>query len=1283
MKRLKSRAAVILLISMMCFSILLSANIFKITLVKGYVTWGIQNPTGIAVDGSGNVYVINYYNSHVEKFSSSGVYLGQVDSGQLSFPFGIAVDGSGNVYVVDYNNNRVVKFLTDSTVQTWGVYGTGNSEFRYPSGIAVDGSGNVYVADTSNNRVEKFTSNGTYVSQFGSQGTAGGEFNGPYGIAVDGSGNIYVTDKGNDRVEKFLDDGTGTFPFQCQFGSYGTGDGQFNQPLGIAVDSSGYVYVADSLNDRIQKFYSPPPGLNYVFHAKWGSYGSGDYQFWTAHEVCVDSSGAVYVADFGNNRVQKFNQYTLAINKVDPSGLNYNYVLPYEGSDTIVEGSNVSLTAVATNGYVFEGWSGDVFGTSNPITLSIFKDTNVTATFVQASALIVINTVEGVPPSEPWNYLVTDASNGTVVGNFTIPAGGGTYSLYGLGSGLYWVNETAKYYYGIPSIEYNGTVVADYGTLVNCTGSIGANVTFTHTAPALAEASLSGIVPVDWFYNIPAQQPIPIQAVAPVDINKDGRTDLVLGKPMAILVNLTGLPAFDGKVSVRFDGGPFYTNPVTAANVTSKSVIAFYPIVPNTAGNYTVTGNYTLGAYVGTLPFQTDVTVKATKDLTLYFEYMNAIAYGYVNEATFKNDVGNITAFINATYPVKNVTVYANYAGNSVTGASGAGGKTAMQTDCTAVMNKAKAALTLNSKYPANFNATTIGIAIAPNNTGMTDYFSDKGYRGAVGVSQGPGTKGVIVLDGYYGAGAHEVAHTFKLYYGIPEQYQGLPYNVTGGRPSNGVWAQQGEWRTGISFMGLIPQGVLNRTWEDNVYTYYWLFRNLTVSANDPEIIQTNGIIHIDGTVEYTSWYHMNQGTPDAVDPGGYSLVFLDANGQPIMATSFDAKFSMNIDQGVTVGQNLIDTTQFGTQSADIATFGFLAECPPDTVSVQIVDNTDPLHPARVMATVEAKDIVKIEPTYFTDSNFNPISSFDVLFTPSSGTLKLTATDPATYYYTLDFKNNGPAQSSLVITVQIPTDFNLEGTQPVQINFNPVSYTFANGVLKVIVPNVASGQTFTLRAHLNYNLKGTKPYPPDPTTYFRQYTFETVANDVYSATATINAVGKKATAIGGFVTDTAGRPKGGLQVKVYKGLCEKWNTIVDGDGFYFVNVDVGGPYTIILFNSNNVPVWVKTCVNVANGAFVSVDFKVPPIDCAIQGFIKDTQNIPVAGVTVQLLNQAGKVITTTTTNLGGYYVFRFYLPGTYTVKIMVPPGYSATPDSKTIRVRLTETATVNFDLTKN
>ncbi|HET9807735.1 MAG TPA: Ig-like domain-containing protein [Nitrososphaeraceae archaeon] len=208
-------------------------------------------------------------------------------------------------------------------ISKWGSYGMANGQFDAPFSAIVDSSGNVFVADTINNRIQKFqlsnpcptgttqvVSGVCFVTTWGSLGTANGQFSYPYGIAVDSSGNVFVADGNNERIQKFqLSNScpTGTTQvvsgvcFVTKWGSQGIADGQFEIPWGIAVDSSNNVFVADTANHRIQKFTNSG-----TFVTKWGSQGTADGQFSSPVNVAVDISGNVFVVDNDNFRIQKF-----------------------------------------------------------------------------------------------------------------------------------------------------------------------------------------------------------------------------------------------------------------------------------------------------------------------------------------------------------------------------------------------------------------------------------------------------------------------------------------------------------------------------------------------------------------------------------------------------------------------------------------------------------------------------------------------------------------------------------------------------------------------------------------------------------------------------------------------------------------------------------------------------------------------------------------------------------------------------------------------------------------
>ena len=199
----------------------------------------LYGPSGVAVDGAGNVYIADTYNSRVLKQTlSNGTYAESIIAGGVYDPYGVAVDGAGNVYIADTNNNRVLKeTLSAGTYAQSTVVGGLDA----PQAVAVDAVGNVYVADTYNGRVLKETfSGGAYAQSIVASG-----LNNPEGVAVDGVGNVYIADTDNNQVLKETLSGGGYIQsiLVSQLGS----------PNGVTVDGVGNVYIADTGNSRVLK----------------------------------------------------------------------------------------------------------------------------------------------------------------------------------------------------------------------------------------------------------------------------------------------------------------------------------------------------------------------------------------------------------------------------------------------------------------------------------------------------------------------------------------------------------------------------------------------------------------------------------------------------------------------------------------------------------------------------------------------------------------------------------------------------------------------------------------------------------------------------------------------------------------------------------------------------------------------------------------------------------------------------------------------------------------------
>jgi len=262
-------------------------------------------PRGIAFGPNGEFYVADTKNARIQKFSADGRFLlswgqpgknpGEFEAG-WSGPAGVAVGPDGSVYVADTWNNRIQKFTSDGKfVRMWG---GATSNFFGPRALATDPEGNVYVVDTGNKRVQKFDKDGNFIRQWGTAGALPQEFNEPVGIAIGTDGLVYIADTGNQRIQ--ILDRDGKFQRQIQLLAWDTSDTVGIEPY-LALDRVGRIYVTDSVSGVVLQI--SPDGKKVV---TWGMQGSGPGQFEKPLGIAVSPADEIYVTDRSLCRVSIF-----------------------------------------------------------------------------------------------------------------------------------------------------------------------------------------------------------------------------------------------------------------------------------------------------------------------------------------------------------------------------------------------------------------------------------------------------------------------------------------------------------------------------------------------------------------------------------------------------------------------------------------------------------------------------------------------------------------------------------------------------------------------------------------------------------------------------------------------------------------------------------------------------------------------------------------------------------------------------------------------------------------
>jgi sugar lactone lactonase YvrE len=536
-----------------------------------------SNPSGLAVDGSGNVYVADQLDGTVQKVSGGSA--ASIGTG-FTNPVSVALDGAGDVFVADSGADKVFEIVAGSgtTNQLASAYG-----FSNPRAVAVDANGNVYVADggTSHSIVEILAG-----SQYSVANVLSSGFTAPDGIAVDGAGNLYVADSSTNTVYELAAGGTTPTAIANSFSS----------PAQVAIDGNGNLFVADSGNGAVKEILA---GTTTPFALDSTATFTGPLG------VTVDGPGNVYVANSGANLVQE-------LDYADAPGLTFG---PQEdGTESaaqsvqiVNDGNTTALTYVSpglslgTSNYALQGGGSDCSSTFslNPnascnVTVEFTPGTGVTGTVTDAVTL-TDNNLNGNPATQtiglsgtavnlqitlPASTTLPGGTVGVAYGPVTFSAGGGT------GTGYTWAAT------GLPAgLSLDSTTGALSGTPTAVASAVTVTVTATDSG------SGSSGVQVQKSYTLTV-------VAGTVTVNWIPPSSITYGTTLATVLTAT---ATEGASTVP---GTFaYTaklNPGGAANTVTAATVL-------TAGTYTLTATFTPA---DTTDYSTPAPVNGTLTIT-------------------------------------------------------------------------------------------------------------------------------------------------------------------------------------------------------------------------------------------------------------------------------------------------------------------------------------------------------------------------------------------------------------------------------------------------------------------------------------------------------------------------------------------------------------------------------------------------------------------------------------------------------------------------------------------
>ena len=245
----------------------------------------------LAVNSEGLLAVTYDRNKCIHIFRIDGALVRSIGKGMCGDLGGIAFDLKGNVWVTDWRNSKVLKLSQDGRLlQTIDHAGSKSDNFNCPDGVSVSPEGLIYICDSGNHRVTVHDEEGMFLFVFGSKGSGPGCFDGPWDVTFGSDGLVYITDGGNNRVCVWSKEGSFQRDFTTKYA-----------PTCIASTGDNHLLITSLFSNTVMVYT-----LGGQLVHEFGGHGPESGKFSGPYGICIDDSGAVYVADLFNSRVQVF-----------------------------------------------------------------------------------------------------------------------------------------------------------------------------------------------------------------------------------------------------------------------------------------------------------------------------------------------------------------------------------------------------------------------------------------------------------------------------------------------------------------------------------------------------------------------------------------------------------------------------------------------------------------------------------------------------------------------------------------------------------------------------------------------------------------------------------------------------------------------------------------------------------------------------------------------------------------------------------------------------------------